>query len=104
MLRKSLVTISAAAMLSLAACSSNSSSTQPTAMAAPQAAIPAEDLQNTICPVSGDKVGDSTNVVVYDGKVYHMCCPDCHKQFVQDPQKYADEVAADPTKYGVKQQ
>ena len=66
-----------------------------------QAALPAQDLKNTVCPVSGDKVGDSTNTVVYDGKVYHVCCPDCHKDFQKDPKKYAAAVAADPLKYGV---
>jgi len=61
----------------------------------------AVDLHNTICPVSGDKVGDSDLVEVYDGKVYHLCCPDCHKDFEKDPAKYAAAVAANPAKYGI---
>ncbi|MGD1276225.1 MAG: YHS domain-containing protein [Tepidisphaeraceae bacterium] len=65
----------------------------------PSAAV---DLRNTVCPVSGDKVGDSNIVEVYDGKVYHLCCPDCHKDFEKDPAKYAKAVAADPAKFGVK--
>jgi len=68
-------------------------STQPTS---------AVDLRNTICPVSGDKVGDSNLVEVYDGKVYHLCCPDCHTDFEKDPAKYAAAVAANPAKYGIK--
>ncbi len=68
-------------------------STQPTS---------AVDLCNTICPVSGDKVGDSKLVEVYDGKVYHLCCPDCHKDFEKDPAKYEKAVATDPAKYGIK--
>jgi YHS domain-containing protein len=60
------------------------------------------DLNNTICPVSGDKVGDSKLTEVFDGKIYHFCCDDCPKQFVKDPEKYAKLVAADPAKYGVK--
>ena len=71
--------------------------TQPTTQ--PMAAI---DLRNTICPVSKEAVASSNNVVVYDGKVYHLCCPDCHVDFAKDPDKYAKAVADDPAKYGVK--
>jgi YHS domain-containing protein len=104
MIRKSLITISATALLALAACSSNKSTSENSAPESTAAAIPAVDLKNTVCPVSGDKVGDSNDVVVYDGKVYHMCCPDCHKQFVADPQKYSAAVTADPAKYGAQVQ
>ena len=62
----------------------------------------AVDLRNTICPVSGEKVGDSNLVEVYDGKIYHMCCPDCSKDFDKDPAKIEKAVAADPAKYGIK--
>jgi YHS domain-containing protein len=65
----------------------------------PSAAV---DLRNTVCPVSNDKVGDSNLVEVYDGKIYHLCCPDCHNDFEKDPAKYAKAVAADPAKYGIK--
>ena len=68
-------------------------STQPTS---------AVDLRNTICPVSNDKVADSNLVEVYDGKVYHLCCPDCHKDFEKDPAKFAKAVADNPAKYGIK--
>ncbi len=62
----------------------------------------AVDLHNTICPVSGDKVDTSNLVEVYGGKVYHLCCADCHKDFEKDPAKYATAVAANPAKYGIK--
>lgn len=62
----------------------------------------AVDLHNTVCPVSGDKVEGSKLVETYDGKIYHLCCADCPKDFRKNPKKYADEVAADPAKYGVK--
>jgi YHS domain-containing protein len=71
--------------------------TQPTTQ--PIAAV---DLRNTVCPVSNDKVADSNLVEVYDGKVYHMCCPDCHKDFEKDPAKYAKMVSDNPAKYGIK--
>ena len=64
-----------------------------------QAAV---DLGNTVCPVSGDKVGDSKLTEVYQGKIYHFCCDDCPKDFKKNPEKFAKAVAADPTKYGVK--
>ena len=72
----------------------NHSDAHPTANAA-------TDLANTVCPVTGDKVGDSKLCEVYDGKVYHMCCSDCPKDFEKDPAKYAKAVAAEPAKYGV---
>lgn len=62
----------------------------------------AVDLQNTVCPVSGEKVGDSKLTATYEGKIYHFCCEDCPKTFAKDPAKYAKAVAADPAKYGVK--
>ena len=62
----------------------------------------AVDLHNTICPVSGDKVGDSNLVEVYDGKIYHLCCADCHKDFEKDPAKYEAAVSANPGKYGIR--
>jgi YHS domain-containing protein len=65
----------------------------------PSAAV---DLRNTVCPVSGDKVADSNLVEVYDGKVFHLCCPDCHAEFEKDPAKFEKAVAANPGKYGVK--
>ena len=77
----------------------------PSSPPATQPATPpseAVDLRNTICPVSGDKGDDSNLVEVYGGKVYHLCCPDCHKDFEKDPAKYADAVAANPAKYGIK--
>jgi YHS domain-containing protein len=61
------------------------------------------DLHNTVCPVSGEKVGDSKLTEVYKGKVYHFCCDDCPGDFKKDPEKYAKAVAADPAKYGVKE-
>jgi YHS domain-containing protein len=74
----------------------------PSAPPSAKAAVPGTDLANTVCPVTGDKVGDSKLTETYDGKVYHMCCSDCPKDFEKDPAKFAKLVAADPAKYGVK--
>ena len=68
-------------------------------MAQQQTAV---DLHNTVCPVSGDKVGDSKLTEIYQGKIYHLCCDDCPKDFKKNPEKFAKAVAADPAKYGVK--
>ena len=70
--------------------------------AAQSANQPVVDLGNTVCPVSGDKVGDSKLTEVYQGKVYHFCCDDCPKDFKKNPEKFAKAVAADPAKYGAK--
>lgn len=56
---------------------------------------------NKLCPVSGEKVGDMGEPVPYEykGKVYHLCCAMCAKEFDADPEKYSkiadDEVAAE---------
>jgi YHS domain-containing protein len=60
------------------------------------------DVHNTVCPVSGDKVGDSPVVTEYDGKIYHFCCADCVKEFKADPDKFVKKMAANPDKYGIK--
>jgi len=84
----------------LSGCAQNNQAASPPSVAVQPSAI---DLENTICPVSGEKVGDSKYTEVYQGKIYHFCCDDCPKQFKADPDKYAKAVAADPAKYGVKQ-
>ncbi len=84
--------------LGLPGCAGNKEAA-PSAAAQPSAV----DLNNTVCPVSMDKVGDSKLTVVYQGKIYHFCCDDCPKKFNADPDKYANAVAADPAKYGIKQ-
>jgi YHS domain-containing protein len=88
-------------VISIAGCASshdNESASTPPAPTQPSAL----DLHNTVCPVSGEKVGSSKLTETYQGKIYHFCCDDCPKDFRKDPEKYAKAVAADPAKYGVK--
>ena len=69
---------------------------------APAAVTPAEtpappvEVGNKICPVSGEKVGDSDMGEVvkfeYEGKVYNLCCPMCAKDFKKDPEKFIKKV------------
>jgi YHS domain-containing protein len=46
---------------------------------------------NTVCPVSGDKVGSIGKPVYveYQGKKIALCCKDCVKDFRREPAKYA---------------
>jgi YHS domain-containing protein len=43
------------------------------------------------CPVSGEKfkVKEKTVQVVYNGKRYAFCCPECIGDFNKNPAKYA---------------
>lgn len=112
--RKFLASLSIAAVLSIAGfaiaqgmagmpgMNHDTPTTAPASQAGSKVAVPGTDLANTVCPVTGDKVSDSKLTETYDGKVYHMCCSDCPKDFEKDPAKYAKLVAADPAKYGVK--
>lgn len=59
------------------------------------------EVGNKLCPVSGEKVGDMGDPipVEHNGKIYHLCCAMCAKDFKKDPEKYSkiaeDEVAAE---------
>jgi len=46
---------------------------------------------NTVCPVSGNKVGEMGPAVPYEynGKIYNLCCSMCIKDFKADPEKYS---------------
>jgi YHS domain-containing protein len=47
---------------------------------------------NTVCPVSGEKVGGDMGKPVYvdyKGKKIGFCCRDCAKDFKKNPEKYA---------------
>ena len=58
----------------------------------------AVEVGNKICPVSGDKVpapgekgamGDKPVKIMYEGKIYNLCCPMCIKDFKKNPEKYS---------------
>lgn len=47
-------------------------------------------VNNTVCPVTGDKVDMKNPVTVeYKGKIYNLCCPMCISEFNKDPEKYS---------------
>lgn len=53
----------------------------------------ATELNNKICPVSGEKIDEKTKVAYeYEGKIYNFCCQMCIDEFKNDPQKYIDKV------------
>jgi YHS domain-containing protein len=64
-------------------------SSSPSASAAPSAQT-SNQAVNTICPVSGDTVGDIGKPVYaqYQGKTIAFCCKDCLKKFNKNPDKY----------------
>ena len=59
--------------------------------AAPAKAATEQSATNTVCPVSGDKVGEmgKPTYVDYKGKKVALCCKDCVKEFQKDPAKFA---------------
>ena len=47
-------------------------------------------VNNTICPVMGNKVDMNNPVTVtYKGKIYNFCCPMCPAVFNSNPEKYS---------------
>jgi YHS domain-containing protein len=54
----------------------------------------AVDAGNKNCPVSGDavagsKMGGKPVLYEYNGKIYHLCCPMCIKDFKKNPEKFS---------------
>jgi YHS domain-containing protein len=47
----------------------------------------AASMEQTTCPVSGDKI-DKNVFVEYKGKKVYFCCSMCVDQFNKDPEKY----------------
>ncbi|MCA9394547.1 MAG: YHS domain-containing protein [Candidatus Omnitrophica bacterium] len=49
------------------------------------------DVGNKICPVSGEEIGAMGEGVdvEYNGKIYHLCCKMCEKDFKKNPEKYS---------------
>ncbi len=60
-------------------------------------------VDNKICPVSGEKVGEMGDAVSieHNGKMYHLCCTMCKKDFKANPDKFA-KIAEDNAATAVK--
>lgn len=53
----------------------------------------AVNVENKICPVSGEKIEEKTKATYeYQGKIYNFCCPMCIDIFKKDPGKYIKKV------------
>ena len=56
--------------------------------AAPSAAEDGSiNMNNALCPVSGDKTSEK-NIVTHDGVNYRLCCPMCAAKIEKNPSKY----------------
>ena len=56
-----------------------------------EAELKAVEVDNKICPVSGNKVGEMGEGVKYEykGRIYNLCCSACIKDFKKNPKKYS---------------
>jgi YHS domain-containing protein len=43
---------------------------------------------NTVCPVLGGKVTESSKTVIVRGREYRLCCAGCDTNLLKDPDKY----------------
>jgi YHS domain-containing protein len=58
----------------------------------------AVDVDNKICPVTGDKIDPKSNITYeYQSKIYHFCCQMCIDPFKKDPQKYIEIINKEKT-------
>jgi YHS domain-containing protein len=48
-------------------------------------------IEQTTCPVTGDKI-DKNIFVEYKGKKVYFCCAMCVAQFNKDPEKYISKL------------
>lgn len=53
-------------------------------------------VDNKICPISGEKVGEmgEAKTVEYNGKQYKLCCAGCAKDFMKNPAAAVQKVEA----------
>ncbi len=62
--------------------------------ASAQTAPAAVAVNNTVCPVTGEKIDPASKVTYeYQGKIYNFCCSVCIGDFKKDPQKYLKKLA-----------
>jgi YHS domain-containing protein len=56
----------------------------------------------TRCPVTGEKIDPAAYTDLATGQRIHWCCPACEKKLLQDPAKYAPQLAEQGVKIDVK--
>ena len=66
---------------------------QTTSEGSKQETLKAQDAGNNICPITGEKIPENSNITYeYKGKIYHFCCAGCPEEFKKDPEKYIKKV------------
>ena len=45
-------------------------------------------VNNTVCPVMKQKVGEKSQTAVVRGRIYRICCAPCKQKLEKDPDKY----------------
>jgi YHS domain-containing protein len=61
-----------------------------------------QGFANRICPVQGGEI-DTANaalVVEHEGEKIGFCCPGCPEEFRRTPDRYMQQMRADPSAYG----
>ena len=55
----------------------------------------AEEVNNTLCPVSGKPIGSMGDGVshTYNGKTYKLCCAGCINAFKENPEEYISKIS-----------
>jgi YHS domain-containing protein len=51
----------------------------------------AASMEQTVCPLTGNKI-DKNVFVEYKGKKVYFCCTDCKAKFEADPEKYISKL------------
>ena len=50
---------------------------------------------NSVCPVSGEDLGDDMQLVKYHGEIIGVCCKKCLAKIKADPDKYLKRLKID---------
>jgi len=63
----------------------------------PEQLAKAVAAHNVHCPTDGEKIGSMGPAipVISKGRTVLLCCPNCHKEFAADPDKYLAVALAD---------
>lgn len=51
----------------------------------------AAETEQTVCPITGEKIKKEV-FTEYKGKKVYFCCPGCKEKFENDPEKYIDKL------------
>ena len=50
---------------------------------------------NSVCPVSGEELGDDMQLIKYHGEIIGVCCKKCLAKIKADPDKYLKRLKID---------